>query len=692
MSKEVPQAKSHIFQSAVSAVGICVWTAAAGVLFTNYSLRDQLIVLALIPLILIVSMFMNVFQLPSGAKLTNEKFNFTLSDAIILVVAYWYGPAPAVFVAGIEGFNASRRTSRRTSNVLFSSGMISLAAAAAAASTGAMLGQPLLAASAEHNDSFITVAITLLAASIIQTIVNMGLLSTLLALRHSSSIAGVFREQLVWAIPMFLSTSAAASSMNVAIQQGTLAMTVIGGSLIISIYFWHRQYCFQIQARVETTEKAHRETIEALAVAINAKDEVTHDHVLRVQIYAAGVARLLGCTEEEIEALRAGALLHDIGKISVPDYILNKPGKLNAAEFEKMKMHTIVGAQILGRVEFPYPVVPIVRHHHERWDGQGYPDGLKNEAIPLTARILTVVDCFDAVREDRQYRRGLTREEAIELIMSGSGSQYDPRVVGTFITHLPEFEAQIQAMRDTTTTPTFGIGPIEELSEAARNVAPASGLEETEDQSDILQLPPVEIMESDQTDVPGLDELSSRERVAAAFIEKLQSIIACDTCSITLVMPETGDHLVTHAAGEHASYLKGRHVTLGEGVTGWAMANNRSFCNTDPKLDLPPALAQHFNAYRALSVFPVAEGEQVYGAVSLYSYRLVPYSLEQQKAIREAVALFANALSTGSMDILEEKGTEAGLPLDADSNVEAATVLDNPSILQDSSLDSAMTH
>ncbi len=571
--------------------------------------------------------------------------------------------------------------------------MISLAAAAAAASTGAMLGQPLLAASAEHNDSFITVAITLLVASIVQTIVNMGLLSTLLALRHSSSIASVFREQLVWAIPMFLSTSAAASSMNIAIQQGPLAMTVIGGSLIISIYFWHRQYCFQIQARVETTEKAHRETIEALAVAINAKDEVTHDHVVRVQIYAAGVARLLGCTEDEIEALRAGALLHDIGKISVPDYILNKPGKLTAAEFEKMKMHTIVGAQILGRVEFPYPVVPIVRHHHERWDGQGYPDSLKSEAIPLTARILTVVDCFDAVREDRQYRLGLTREEAIELIMSGSGSQYDPRVVGTFITHLPEFEAEIQAMRDATTAPTFGIGPIEELPEAARNVAPASGLEETEAQFDILQLPPIETPEGDQTGLPGLNEASDRDRVAAAFIEKLQSIVAYDTCSITLVMPETGDPLVTHAVGEHASYLKGRPVTLGEGVTGWAMANNRSFCNTDPKLDLPPTLAQHFNAYRALAVFPVAEGEEVFGAVSLYSYKLVTYSGEQQKAMREAVALFASALSSASIDILEGIKTATGLELDGGATEDAATVLDNTSILQDASLlDSAMTH
>src|SRR2546423_6612849 len=182
-------------------------------------------------------------------------------------------------------------------------------------------------------------------------------------------------------------------------------MTIVGPPILIGNIFGPRQYRNNLHQRIELLEKAHRETIEALAVAINAKDEVTHEHVLRVQTYAAGVAHLLGCNEGDVEALKAGALLHDIGKIAVPDFILNKPGKLTAEEFNRMKLHTVVGAQILSRVEFPFPVVPVVRHHHERWDGGGYPDGLKGEVIPLTARILSVVDCFDAVREDRPYRR-----------------------------------------------------------------------------------------------------------------------------------------------------------------------------------------------------------------------------------------------------------------------------------------------
>ena len=287
---------------------------------------------------------------------------------------------------------------------------------------------------------------------------------------------------------MFLPTGAAATLMYLALQQGALIMIVLGGPILLTLYLGQRQYRDGVRERIDliekanrdrisALEKAHRQTIEALAVAINAKDEVTHEHVLRVQIYSAGVARLLGCDESEIEALRAGALLHDIGKIAVPDYILNKPGKLTAEEFDRMKLHTVAGAQILNRVEFPYPVAPVVRSHHERWDGRGYPDGLKGEAIPLTARILSVVDCFDAVREDRQYRKGMTREEAINFIMEGSGTMYDPRVVGTFITHLPEFEAEIQAHRDTP-APNYGIEPMEQLSEEALKVAPAAGLAE----------------------------------------------------------------------------------------------------------------------------------------------------------------------------------------------------------------------
>ena len=202
----------------------------------------------------------------------------------------------------------------------------------------------------------------------------------------------------------------------------------------------------RLSAKTRETEelsRLHFATAEALATAIDAKDQTTHCHVRRVQLYAQGMGEVFGLSAAEIAALKSGALLHDIGKLAVPAHILNKPGRLTPAEFEKMKIHTTVGAQILSRVDFPYPVVPIVRHHHEQWDGHGYPDGLKGEQIPITARIFSVVDCFDSVREDRPFRRGMTRDEAIALLRRGSGTHFDPEVVEQFVKHLPRFEAEI---------------------------------------------------------------------------------------------------------------------------------------------------------------------------------------------------------------------------------------------------------
>src|SRR5688500_18247538 len=194
-----------------------------------------------------------------------------------------------------------------------------------------------------------------------------------------------------------------------------------------------------------------------------------------------------------------------------------------------MKLNTIVGAQNLGRVGLPFPVVPVVRHHHERWDGKGYPDGLSGEDIPLTARILSVVDCFDAVREDRQYRKGMTREAAIELIMKDSGTQYDPRVVGIFITHLPEFEAEIQALRGTP-LPTFGIEPCELLSETARQVAPAAGLAAAVESksSDEVELGYKEL-DALYNLVKAVSNARGAEEILAAFTEKLPTIVPYDS-------------------------------------------------------------------------------------------------------------------------------------------------------------------
>ena len=189
--------------------------------------------------------------------------------------------------------------------------------------------------------------------------------------------------------------------------------------VIMLAYRYYRVQKTQLEEKKHAGDMAalHLRAIEGLALAVEAKDNLnTRGHLRRVQVYALGVGKAMGLGPIELEALHAAALLHDIGKLAVPEHILTKPGKLSPEEFAKMKVHPLVGAEIVEQVKFPYEVAPIVRAHHEKWDGSGYPLGLKGEEIPLGARILTAVDCLDALTSDREYRKALPSEEAMNRI------------------------------------------------------------------------------------------------------------------------------------------------------------------------------------------------------------------------------------------------------------------------------------
>ena len=195
------------------------------------------------------------------------------------------------------------------------------------------------------------------------------------------------------------------------------------------------------QRHIEQVNELYMSTIEALAMAVDAKDQITHGHIRRVQVYALELAKRLGVADErKLQAIATAALLHDMGKLAIPEHILNKPGKLTPAEFDTMKRHADIGADLLSPVKFPYPVVPIVRHHHEHWDGNGYPTGISGADIPLGARILSVVDCFDALTSDRPYRPSLSTEEAFAIIRERGSEMYDPLVVDTFLASHAEIE------------------------------------------------------------------------------------------------------------------------------------------------------------------------------------------------------------------------------------------------------------
>src|SRR5215217_3536104 len=328
---------------------------------------------------------------------------------------------------------------------------------------------------------------------------------------------------------------------------------------IVATYLIYRGARARVQSKtdeVEALSQLHLATAEALATAIDAKDQTTHCHVRRVQIYA-------------------------VGKLAVPPHILNKPGPLTPAEFEKMKIHTVVGAQILGRVDFPYPVIPIVRHHHEQWDGRGYPDRLRGEQIPITARIISVVDCFDSVREDRPFRRGMTLDEATALLRRGAGIHFDPVIVEQFLKHLPRFQAEIEDLGLQHQPATPSTEPPIQLSEIDMIQTRERGSYIAYDQIKKAHREVYALYEIARTFGTSLDV----EHTLEILVDKVGHVVPFDTCIVYFYDEHKRHATARHVVGKNAQKLAARCIALGEGVTGFALANRSPVNQLHPSLD-----------------------------------------------------------------------------------------------------------
>src|SRR5438270_2131839 len=322
--------------------------------------------------------------------------------------------------------------------------------------------------------------LALMTAAIAYFAFNTIAMSTVIGLTEQKQTRRVWKECYFWSFPYYLVGAGIAEAVG---QLDKLIGWQTSLMVMPAVYVIYRSYRLYL-GKLETEKKhvedmagLHLRTIESLALAIEAKDHTTHDHLQRVRVYAMELANDLGLSYEDKEALRAAALLHDIGKLAVPEHIISKPGKLTPEEFEKMKIHPIVGAEILEQVQFPYPVVPIVRSHHEKWDGTGYPDGLKGEEIPIGARILSAVDCLDALASDRQYRRALPLDKAMKHVEMEAGTSFDPAVVAVLKKHYQELELKAQGQDY----------PLVKLSTDVKvsKGIPAAGLEHNEAEKDV---------------------------------------------------------------------------------------------------------------------------------------------------------------------------------------------------------------
>src|SRR4051794_7158851 len=301
------------------------------------------------------------------------------------------------------------------------------------------------------STSELQIAKPLVGAATAYFICNTAFVATAISLSTRQQIFRVWNENFLWSAPSYFVGALVSAMAASVITRGGYWMAALAAAPLYTTYRTYKVYMGRIQDQqrhVQQVSDLHLATIEALALAIDAKDQTAQSHIRRVQVYAAGLAKALGMTANEIQGVKTAALLHDIGKLAVPEHILSKPGPLTQEEFQKIRIHPQVGAEIISGVPFPYPVAPLILSHHERWDGKGYPAGLRGEEIPLGARILSVVDYFDALMSERPYHKAMSFDAAIGLLRQESGKALDPRVVQTFIDMYPALQAEAEASQE----------------------------------------------------------------------------------------------------------------------------------------------------------------------------------------------------------------------------------------------------
>src|SRR5579863_588199 len=325
------------------------------------------------------------------------------------------------------------------------------------------------------NRTHLDAALMLVTVATVFFVMNTFPVAMAIALTEQKPLRRVWTDCYFWSFPYYLLGAAIAGvgsaiSRYVGWQTSLLVVPIV--YLVYRSYYLYLGRMEDEKKHAEEMASLHLRTIEALALAIEAKDHTTRDHLQRVQVYAVEVGKELCLDESQLEALRAAALLHDIGKLAVPEHIISKPGKLTREEFEKMKIHPIVGAEILERVRFPHPVTPIVRSHHERWDGTGYPDGLRGQSIPIGARILAAVDSLDALASHRQYRRALPLDEAMSKVSADSGKAFDPQVIEVLQRRYIELESLATSKEPDTAKLSTEV-------KIERGLEPAAGFEST---------------------------------------------------------------------------------------------------------------------------------------------------------------------------------------------------------------------
>jgi diguanylate cyclase (GGDEF)-like protein/putative nucleotidyltransferase with HDIG domain len=627
-------------------IGVIVaGTVAACVAFAPICLSPKR--LLLLPLFVLLCILGEKVSVPIGTRGSVSSARTSLGAATAILTLL-YDPSVAILASLIASLVSSRHYRNVWYQALFN---FSGAILSCAASAGVI---SLLGLSADQIDirifesqgilSGARVLLGLMGATLAHFIVNSTSIAIVISLCAKKNPLEIWRNQFFWVLPshlasgsaallLFLLVKIAAQNAYVALLLGIVALPI--PVLIFLGFRYRRQWEEENAARLDeqqrhieelteskaSLEKMHSATVEAFALAIDAKDQYTQEHIQRVKQVSVALAEKMGLSTAEVRAIETGAALHDIGKIAIPEHVLNKPGRLTAEEFALIQRHPELGARILEPVQFPEAVIGAVRNHHEKWDGSGYPDRLAGEEIPLSGRILAVADVYDALTSDRPYRPGWTHERAVGLIEEESGKHFDPKIVVEFL-DVMESQPQLRAGSE----------------EARLRARERSALVRKINRASFGYLASFEISQVLST-ARGLSELEQ------SLTERLRNVFRASSC-LLLREDESKAIRVCSAAGVNAPYFQGARADRSTGATRAAMEGGEAFLGEYDTTDLLlNAAVGAWAPLRTAMIVPlVAESGAVIGTINLYHEEEGVFDAEDLRVFQTACAQAAKGL------------------------------------------------
>jgi diguanylate cyclase (GGDEF)-like protein/putative nucleotidyltransferase with HDIG domain len=497
----------------------------------------------------------------------------------------------------------------------------------------------------------------LVGAATVYFLLNTGFVATAIALSTDAPILKTWYDNFLWSAPSyFVGAGAAALAASLMEHAGYWTVPLMYAPLYLT-YRTYKVYMGRIEDEQrhlrETFETSalHLATIQALAGAIDAKDQTTHMHIRRVQFYATKLAEAAGLSDGQIQGVRTAALLHDIGKLAVPEHILSKPGPLTQEEFQTIRIHPQVGAEIIAEVPFPYAVAPLILCHHERWDGKGYPQGLKGEAIPIGARVLTIVDYYDAVTTERPYHKALSRENAIALLESEAGRALDPRLVRIFVELLPSIVGMVTEQPKRAAAELTGVGST--MGSTSAGLVQTSGTNAFENialaHREIYAL--YEIAQAMGTSLGVSDTM-------ALISSKLSKIVPWSGCALFLQQPGNKSLKCRFATGIDAPRLLNAEIRVANDLSAWVARSGHTLINGQPSVTFQAAGVETTTVLQAAIVCPLQFNDVFIGCLALYHVEANHYT-DDHRRLLERVAEQAGAVLHNS--ILFEQTQEDSL-------------------------------